>query len=63
VEGRKDLAAVAIHFDEASVPMSYKMHINDYLSSTRQPSHEEGAEAKDQLSHAPAASPAMPSKE
>ena len=36
VEGRKDLAAVAIHFDDASVPMSYKMHVNDYISQTRQ---------------------------
>jgi hypothetical protein len=36
VEGRKDLAAVAIHFDEALVPMSYKMHINHYLGQTRQ---------------------------
>ncbi len=31
VEGRKDLAAIAIHYDDATVPMSYKMHINDYL--------------------------------
>jgi len=35
VEGRKDLAAVAIHFTEASVPMTYKMHLNDYLSQAR----------------------------
>jgi hypothetical protein len=32
VEGRKDLAAVAIHFDEPSIPMNYKIHINDYLT-------------------------------
>lgn len=31
VEGRKDLAAVAIHYDEAAVPMSYKMHLNDFI--------------------------------
>jgi len=32
VEGRKDLAAVAIEFDPAAVPMTFKMHLNDYLS-------------------------------
>jgi hypothetical protein len=37
VEGRKDLTAIAIHFDEQSIPMTYKMHINDYLSQVRQP--------------------------
>jgi Tfp pilus assembly protein PilZ len=56
VEGRKDLAAVAIHFDDATVPMTYKMHINDYLGQTRQnPRDEAGAEAKD------GARPASPS--
>jgi hypothetical protein len=37
VEGRKDLAAIALHFDEQAVPMTYKMHVNDYLSQVRQP--------------------------
>ncbi len=41
VEGRKDLAAIAIHFDEATVPMSYKMHINDYVSQVRHDPREE----------------------
>jgi hypothetical protein len=36
VEGRKDLAAVALHFDEAAVPLAYKMHINEYLGQIRQ---------------------------
>lgn len=31
VEGRKDLAALAIQFDEEKVPMEYKMIINDFL--------------------------------
>jgi hypothetical protein len=31
VEGRKDLAAIAVTFDEEKVPMEYKMIINDYL--------------------------------
>lgn len=32
VEGRKDLAAIAVCFDETSIPMTYKMRINDYLT-------------------------------
>jgi hypothetical protein len=36
VEGIKYLSAMAINFDEASVPMSYKLHINDYLGQARQ---------------------------
>jgi hypothetical protein len=35
VEGRKDLVALAMQFDESSVPMGYKMRINDYLGSIR----------------------------
>jgi len=35
VEGRKDLAAIAIHFEEADVPLSYKLHINEYLSQLK----------------------------
>lgn len=31
VQGRKDILALAIHFDEASVPMDYKMRINEYI--------------------------------
>lgn len=45
VEGRKDLAAVAIQFDEQQVPMNYKIHINDYVMQTRGPRSEESAEA------------------
>jgi hypothetical protein len=35
VEGRKDLVALAILFDESRVPMGYKMRINDFLSAVR----------------------------
>jgi hypothetical protein len=35
VEGRKDLVAVVLHFDEALVPMGYKLRINDYLNQSR----------------------------
>ncbi|HRW25419.1 MAG TPA: pilus assembly protein PilZ, partial [Spirochaetia bacterium] len=43
VEGRKDLTAIAIRFDDATVPMSYKMHLNDYLGQKKnQPDDEQG---------------------
>lgn len=35
VEGRQDLSAVGIKFDENQVPLSYKIRINDYLSTSR----------------------------
>ncbi len=35
VEGRKDLCAIAINFGEQTVPMSYKMRINDFLNQVR----------------------------
>lgn len=31
VQGRKDIIALAVLFDEGSVPMDYKMRINEYL--------------------------------
>lgn len=55
VEGRKDLTAVAIHFDEALVPMTFKMHINDYLSQLRSPRVEvegSGAGSQPEANHA-----------
>jgi hypothetical protein len=35
VEGRKDLVALGILFDESRIPMGYKLRINDFLSSVR----------------------------
>jgi hypothetical protein len=35
VEGRRDLTAIAIHYDESLVPMTYKLHINNYLGQQR----------------------------
>ena len=35
VAGRKDLAAAAVHFDEARVPYSYKLMINGFLNANR----------------------------
>lgn len=35
ITGRKDMVAVSINFDEQTVPLSYKMHINKYLTAVR----------------------------
>ena len=35
VEGRKDIAAIGIQYDENSIPIEYKMVINDYLTHAR----------------------------
>lgn len=35
VEGRKDMFAANIRFDESSITLSYKIHINNYLTSAR----------------------------
>jgi hypothetical protein len=63
VEGRKDLTAIAIHFDEQSVPMTFKMHINDYLSQVRAPRGESSAMDASAASSSAAASPVPASGE
>ncbi len=35
VEGRKELVALAINFTEQSVPMTYKLRVNEYLTQSR----------------------------
>lgn len=36
VADREDIAAIAIAFDEQSVPLTYKMRLSEYLSATKQ---------------------------
>jgi len=57
VEGRKDLIALVIHFNEGLVPMGYKIRINDYVSATR--ADERGSE-KGTRDEKPAAPPPPP---
>ena len=33
VEGKKEMVALAMEFDEASIPMGYKIRLNEYLSA------------------------------
>jgi hypothetical protein len=47
VEGRKDLVALAIKYNENEVPMAYKMRINNYMNSTRKVNPQEADDAKD----------------
>ena len=35
IEGRKDICSASIKFDEYQVPLSYKIHVNDYLTTVR----------------------------
>ncbi len=35
IEGRKDLVAFSMHFHENKIPITYKIHINKYLTSFR----------------------------
>lgn len=35
IQGRRDIIAVNIKYDEASIPLSYIMHINDFISESR----------------------------
>ncbi len=44
VEGRKDLVAVAIAFDESTIPMIFKMYLNRYFSVVRKPAQQEEEE-------------------
>ena len=50
VEGRKDIVAANIQFSEDSVTLSYKIHINNYLTSVRK--NELDASAKEMQSQA-----------
>jgi hypothetical protein len=35
VEGKKEMVALGLNFDESSVPMGFKIRLNDMLSTTR----------------------------
>jgi len=53
VEGRKDLAAVAVRFDDAAMPLSFKMHLNDYFGQVRQSRGEDERSAEQKSPPAP----------
>ena len=40
IENRKDIASIAVQLDETRLPIEYKLLINDYITSVRQPVRE-----------------------
>ena len=57
VEGKKEMIALAMEFDEAFVPMGYKIRINEYLNTIRADSRFQEGEVS---TAAPPARPAAP---
>jgi hypothetical protein len=55
VEGRKELIALAITFDEGVIPMGYKVRLNDFLSAVRADNRGDVAQAQDEHNQAEAA--------
>lgn len=55
VEGRRDLVALAIRYEEGEVPMAYKMHINTFISQLRKNADDD---RDDESAAKPAAKPA-----
>lgn len=44
IEGRKDIVAASISFSEKMIPLSYKLHINNYLTAVRKTQLSAGAQ-------------------
>lgn len=59
IQGRKDICAASIRFDEKQVPLSYKLHLNDYLTQVRKTQ----LSASDQIAQQKAAQQAEMAKE
>ncbi|GHV96081.1 hypothetical protein AGMMS50293_24010 [Spirochaetia bacterium] len=62
VEGKKEMLALAIQFDEAIVPMGYKIRLNDFLATVRADNRfqpDAGAARPEAAAKADAAKPAV----
>ncbi|MDY2843657.1 MAG: PilZ domain-containing protein [Treponema sp.] len=59
IQGRKDICAASIKFDESQVPLSYKLHLNNYLTQVRKTQ----LSASDQIAQQRAAQQAAMAKE
>jgi hypothetical protein len=55
VEGKKEMVALALLFDETSVPMGYKIRINDFLATIRADNRTQGSKAAGPAEVLPAA--------
>ena len=58
IEGRKDIVTASIKFDENSVPLPYKLHVNSFLTSVRKTQ----LSVNDQIAQQRAAQAAMPAR-
>ena len=63
IESHKDLASVSIKFLESAVPMSYKLHINSYLTAVRKKQLDVVASQKTQAQPATEAKQEQPTQE
>ena len=50
VEGKKEMVALAMEFDEAQIPTGYKIRINEYLNTVRADSRSPNGDAADTAS-------------
>ena len=60
VEGRKELIALALLFNESTIPMNYKIRINDFLSQVRADTRGSEEVVTDTPASAPAPAQAAP---
>ena len=49
IEGRQDIVAASVKFDENQVPLSYKIHINNYLTTLRKTFLDANAEKQQEV--------------
>jgi len=47
VEGKQEMVALSMEYDESSIPMGYKIRINEYLNSVRGPVEHESVPVKE----------------
>jgi len=62
VEGRKDLVALAVQFTDGTVPMGYKVRLNEYMGSIKQDARTEAAPPPAAAAKPAAAPPAAEAK-
>ena len=60
VEGKKEMVALGLYFTENSVPMGFKMRINDFLTAIRADYRSISEEELEAQAKATAAKPAAP---
>jgi hypothetical protein len=62
VEGKKEMVALAIRFDDAAVPMGYKIRLNDFLATVRADNRVQNPQGENKAQVPPAAQSAQAPK-